>query len=88
MNEDQARDTMYEGYNLIKQGRKQEAVDLLFALTEDFQNNAALWWLLANALKESSPEDTIIALENCQALQPDHEPSRRMLQTMKGGGIA
>lgn len=83
MNEDEGREIMQKAYRMIKAGRKSEGFDLLFPLTETFPENAALWWLIAQAMVGRSNEDAIVALENVQTLQPDHEPSARLLQRLR-----
>lgn len=92
MNETEAREQMHEAYQMIKQGQKEDASNLLLGMVDGFSDNAALWWLLANASEGRSDEDLVISLENCYNLQPDHEPNRRKLiktvRRLRGEGSA
>ena len=82
MDQETARKEMHRAYELIKQGQKEAAFDILFPMTEEFEQNAALWWLLAHSLIGRSDEDAVVALENMLDLQPGHEPGQRLLRKL------
>jgi hypothetical protein len=71
------RSQLLEAYNLIKDGRKGEAEELLIGILRDHESNADAWWLLANAL--STPEEQREAVEQVLALRPGDDKAQKML---------
>lgn len=71
------RSQLLEAYNLIKDGRKGEAENLLIGVLRDNEGNADAWWLLANAL--STPEEQREAVEQVLTLRPGDEKAQKML---------
>lgn len=66
-------------YNLIKQGQKQEAIDLLEPLIRADRDNEDAWWLLANASDDSSAKRN--ALNNVLRLT-DNDNRKIKAQTL------
>jgi hypothetical protein len=71
------RSQLLQAYNLIKDGRKGEAEDLLIGVLRDHETNADAWWLLANAL--NTPEEQREALEQVLTLRPADDKAQKML---------
>lgn len=69
-----------EAFELIKSGKKSQAVDLLLPVLKADEDNADAWWLIANALEE--PDEIREALENVLRLQPQREKARQMLERL------
>lgn len=74
-------DQMRQAYELIKQGKKREAVAILQPILKTDRSNADAWWLLANALTE--PEKQVQALEQLLRLRPDDGRASRMLERLQ-----
>lgn len=72
---------MQQAFQLIKAGRKQDAVKLLVPLLKQDKNNVNAWWLMANALEDKDKKEK--ALEAVLRLKPDHTAAKEMLAQMK-----
>jgi hypothetical protein len=77
---------MQQAYQLIKQGRKEEAAAILVPIVRADNDNADAWWLLANAV--SSSDQAKRALQMVLRVRPDDDRARRMLAKLNGEPIA
>ncbi|MCU0496182.1 MAG: pre-peptidase C-terminal domain-containing protein [Anaerolineae bacterium] len=66
---------------MIKAGKKKQAVSLLAQLIERDHENPELWWLLANATDDLHQARR--ALEEMQSLQPTDDRARKMLARLE-----
>ncbi len=73
-------DQMQQAYQLIRSGRKQEAVAILVPIVRATPTNADAWWLLANAV--DNPDQKRRALQQVLRLRPDDERAQRMLNRL------
>ncbi len=71
-----------QAYQLIKAGKKREAVKVLAPIVNTDRSNADAWWLLANSLDK--PDKVQRALKNALKHRPDHAQARAMLEQMGG----
>lgn len=77
---------------LIKSGKRSQALTQLARLIERDHNNAELWWLLANATDDI--QQARRALEEVLSLEPNNDRARKMLdrletrQLLKQMGVA
>lgn len=72
--------TLKEAYRYLKGGDKDEAIRLIKPVIQADRDNAAAWWLLANAV--SKPEHARQALEQVLRLRPADERARVMLDRL------
>jgi hypothetical protein len=79
MSENQLRQV----YDLLADGRQEEALIMLQPIVEAQPENADAWWLMANA--EVNRARAIDALENVLRLRPDHPHARTMLAQLQSG---
>lgn len=70
-----------QAYDLIRQGRKRDAVAMLQPILSADRQNADAWWLLANALTE--PEKQRDALRRLIELRPDDARAHKMLDRIE-----
>lgn len=68
---------LQEAYELIRAGKKAQAVKILTPIVTIDENNASAWWLMANA--SELPEDIREALENVLRLKPNDIKAQNML---------
>lgn len=73
---------MQQAYQLIKQGRKEEAAALLVPIVRADNDNADAWWLLANAV--GNADQAKRALQMVLRVRPDDDRARRMLAKLSG----
>ena len=66
--------------DLIKVGKKNQAVSRLAVLIERDHDNPELWWLLANATNDTAQARQ--ALEELLGIRPNDERARRMLDRL------
>jgi len=66
-----------QAYDLIRQERLDEAVSILQPLLINESQNADVWWLWANAVRE--PEDARHALHKVLEYSPQHASARQQL---------
>jgi hypothetical protein len=78
---DPTRAQLQEAYQLIKSGKKQDAVQLLQTVLLMDRNNPDAWWLLANA--SDDPAEQREALETVLRLRPTHEQAQQKLNSLK-----
>lgn len=71
------RQQLREAFNLIKAGRRQDAIALLEPMLRTDATNADAWWLYANAVTD--PKRKIAVLERLLALQPDYPQAQALL---------
>jgi hypothetical protein len=71
---------LQQAYELIKAGRKAEAVKILTPIVTFDEDNANAWWLMANA--SDLPEDIREALEHVLRLKPDNDKAQYMLEQL------
>lgn len=79
MSENQLRQV----YDLLADGRQEEALIMLQPIVEAQPDNADAWWLMANA--QVNRTRAIDALENVLRLRPDHPHARTMLAQLQSG---
>jgi hypothetical protein len=68
-------------YQLIKDGNKREAIDILKPIVKNDPDNADAWWLMANAVTD--PDYKRRALENVLRLRPNHVKAQTMLDELR-----
>ncbi|MBC7810601.1 MAG: hypothetical protein H7175_05610 [Burkholderiales bacterium] len=68
-------------YQLIKDGQKREAIDILKPIVKNDPDNADAWWLMANAVTD--PDYKRRALENVLRLRPNHVKAQNMLDGLQ-----
>lgn len=73
---------LQQAYQLIKEGRKAEAVQLLTPLVRADNTNADAWWLLANSVNNEDHQRR--ALEAVLRLRPNDDRAQRMLSRISG----
>lgn len=66
---------------MIKSGKRNEAVNRLVQLIERDHNNTELWWLLANATTD--PFQSKLALEELLSINPNDERAQKMLTRLE-----
>jgi hypothetical protein len=66
---------------LIKSGKRAQALTQLARLIERDHNNAELWWLLANATDDV--QQARRALEEVLSLEPSNDRARKMLERLE-----
>ncbi len=74
------KEQLRAAYALIKEKKRQEAVDVLLPILQADEDNADAWWLLANCLND--PNDAREALDNVLRLRPDHDKAQTMLDAI------
>jgi len=74
---DSVRAQLVQAYNWIKEGKRQQAEDLLITVLKNHPENADAWWLMANALTD--PQEQREALEEVIGLRPGDDKARKML---------
>lgn len=72
---------MQQVRELIKAGKKKEAVARLAGLIERDHENPELWWLLANA--NENPNQARAALEQMLSLSPNDERAQKLLRRLE-----
>ncbi|MDL1902727.1 hypothetical protein FBR02_18395 [Anaerolineae bacterium CFX9] len=77
---------LQQAYQLIRDGRKPEALQILLPIVRNDKGNADAWWLLANAV--SDPVQARKALEQVLRLRPGDEKARRMLDRLNLGSTS
>ncbi len=75
-------DQLQQAYQLIREGRRQEAAAMLVPLVRSEPNNADAWWLLANAITNTDQQRR--ALEKVLSIRPDDERAQRKLSQITG----
>lgn len=75
---DALRAQLVQAYNLIKQGNRQAAEELLIGVLRDHADNADAWWLLANTLTD--PNEQREALQEVLQLRPGDDKARKMIE--------
>lgn len=73
-------DQMQQAYQLIRNGRKQEAIAILVPIVRATPTNADAWWLLANAVDNLDQRRR--ALQQVLRLRPEDERAQRMLSRL------
>ncbi|MFQ3567976.1 MAG: tetratricopeptide repeat protein [Aggregatilineales bacterium] len=73
-------DQMQQAYQLIRNGRSEEAIAILVPIVRATPTNADAWWLLANAV--DNPDQKRRALQQVLRLRPDDERAQRMLSRL------
>ena len=71
---------LQEAYRLIREGRQQEAVQVLLPFVRADPLNADAWWLLANAVENNDQKRS--ALERVLKLRPNDQRAQRMIATL------
>lgn len=74
---DGGRSQLVQAYNWIKEGKRQQAENLLISVLQSQPQNADAWWLMANALTD--PQEQQEALEEVLKWRPGDEKARKML---------
>jgi hypothetical protein len=74
---DPVRAKLVHAYNLIKEGKKQDAESVLIDVLRAHPDNADAWWLMANALTD--PDEQREALQEVLQLRPGDEKARKLL---------
>ncbi len=69
-----------QAYQLLKEGKKSAAVEILRPICQTEPDNADAWWLLANALTE--PRQIQKALQNLLLINPFHEQAQVKLDAL------
>lgn len=76
-----SKDPIQQVRELIKAGRRPQALKQVARLIEKDHDNPELWWLLANATDDT--EQARAALDHLLVLQPNNERARRMLERVE-----
>lgn len=80
---DQAKQQLQQAYQLIKAGRKDDAVQVLTPILRADSTNANAWWLMANAVE--NPEHQRKSLQKLLQLRPGDEKALKMLSRLEPG---
>jgi hypothetical protein len=73
---------LQQAFQLIKQGQRQEAAQILVPIVRAEPNNADAWWLLANAV--TNTEQQRRALEKVLSLRPGDDRAQKKLAQLTG----
>ncbi|GEM_PF-1111130 len=71
---------LQSAYQLVREGRKTDAINLILPIVRADSNNADAWWLLANALDDRPKAK--YALEQVIRLRPDDDRAVKMLHKL------
>jgi hypothetical protein len=75
---------MERAYQLIKEGREQDALDILEPILSDYPNNADAWWLLANATEDLPSKERALREVLRIGTTPEREAkAREMLKAIE-----
>lgn len=77
-----AQEQMRKAADLIKQGEKGQAGQILRGILRSDQKNAQAWWLLS--LTQEDNDKAIRCLERALAIDPNHQNAKKSLAKRKG----
>jgi ferric-dicitrate binding protein FerR (iron transport regulator) len=78
---DPTRGQLQRGYELLKTGRRTQALHVLQQIILDDAQNVNAWWLMAHAVE--SPTDKQVALGHVLDVNPAHAGARRMMAELR-----
>jgi hypothetical protein len=68
-------------FDLMTQGNKRDAAQLVREVLKDDRNNVDAWWMMAQLLEDE--EKKVRALERVLDIKPDHKPAREKLRELR-----